>query len=137
METFDRCRRMTMNNENNMIRQQNGNVDKPQEHRTVTPAVDIYENDTEVLLVADLPGVKPENLNLRVDNGELNIEATRTYEKNGTTTGEESFEYLRSFRVPKTIDAEKIGADLKNGVLKVHLPKMEQVRPRKISVKAG
>lgn len=110
------------------------------EHRlTVSPVCDIYENKDEVLLVADLPGVSPEALRINVENDELTLEAPRELASEGTLVGGElrACDYRRSFVVPSGIDASKIEAELKAGVLRLHLPKSAEVKPRQISVRAG
>jgi len=105
----------------------------------VAPRVDIYENDNELLLMADVPGVDKENLKINLDKEALLIEGRVKEEKLGTPLGREyrGVDYRRSFVVPAGIDASKISADLKNGVLNLHLPKAEALKPRQIEVKAG
>lgn len=106
---------------------------------TVIPLVDIAENSQEILLVADLPGVSTDNLSIRLDGNELSIETTRTSKQEGVLLfqGYEDLDFARTFKVPNTIDTSKIDADIKNGVLTIHLPKLESTQPRQISVKAG
>ncbi len=109
------------------------------DRKAVTPACDIYENKEEVLLVADLPGVVPEGLKINLDNDELTLEARRDLPSDGTLLSAEyrACDYRRSFVVPSGIDAAKIAAELKDGILHLHLPKSEDVKPRQISVRAG
>lgn len=106
---------------------------------TVTPAVDIYENDDEILLHADMPGVKKNDIAVNIDNGKLTISGIRQLETSGVATWEEfgNVEYSRSFSVPQTIDTGMVNAELKNGVLKLHLPKSEAAKPRQIEINAG
>jgi HSP20 family protein len=106
---------------------------------TYTPRVDILETEDELLLLADLPGVKEENVDVRFENGELTLHARRAPVK---TTGAILWEnqvgdFFRAFRISEQIDAGKIWAELKNGVLTLHLPKMETAKPRKIAVRGG
>lgn len=96
----------------------------------MNPRVDIYENDDELLLAMDLPGVERDALDLRYDRGVLTIHGKR--EKDG-----EPFEYERSFSVPDTIDAASIGAELTAGVLTVHLPKAAHTKPRQIAIQSS
>jgi HSP20 family molecular chaperone IbpA len=98
--------------------------------RTTVPRVDIYENQDEVLLFADVPGATGDGVNVELDKGELSIRARR----GGDATGPD---YERVFRVSPDIDASKIEAELANGVLRVRLPKADALRPRKIQVKAS
>lgn len=109
------------------------------EDRQVTPFVDIFENQDEILLLADMPGVRTEDLNVRIDKDALVIEGKKTLESEGNLVRCESTSctYARSFSLPQTIDGAKIGASLDRGVLTVHLPKRESVKPRQIRVTAG
>jgi len=104
-----------------------------------TPRVDIVENKEELLLYADLPGVKPEDLNLRFEKGELVLHGRcqpRGPQGKPLLTEYGVGDFCRVFSVSEDVDAEKIGAELKNGVLTVHLPKAEKVKPRQINIKA-
>lgn len=106
---------------------------------TIAPVVDIYENDDEILLHADMPGVSKEDISVNVDNGKLDISGIRKMEASGAANWQEfgNVEYRRSFSVPQTIDVGKVGAKLEDGVLKLHLPKSEAAKPRMIEVKAA
>lgn len=108
---------------------------------TFTPAADIFETETGLTLLADMPGVKPKDLDidLRDDiltlagevappEGPDEVDVLREYR-----TGK----YVRQFTLSEAIDQSKISAHLKNGVLRLVLPKAEKAVPRKISVKAG
>jgi len=90
----------------------------------MTPAVDIYENNDGLTLLADLPGVGRDQLNLGVEQGVLTIEATTT----------NNYGYYRRFQLPEHLDLEHVRADLKHGVLTLNLPKAEAAKPRKIAV---
>ena len=105
----------------------------------VAPAVDIYENEREYLILADLPGVPSDGVQIRFENGELSLEAARQNGDNGEYIGTEivAADYRRLFRIPEIVDSEKIDAQLKNGVLHLVLPKSSKARPRQISVKAN
>jgi HSP20 family molecular chaperone IbpA len=95
--------------------------------RELTPAVDVYENEAELLIVADLPGATSERLDIKIDPPELRFE-TKPAEPNGSS-------YRRSFTIDERIDAGKVSAELKHGVLTIHLPKADEVRPRKIAIR--
>jgi HSP20 family protein len=97
--------------------------------RELTPAVDVYENEHELLVVADLPGVTRERLDIHIDPPELRIE-TKAESAEGTV-------WRRSFTLDERIDAAKVSAELKHGVLTVRLPKADEVKPRKIAIRAG
>ena len=104
----------------------------------VAPAVDIYENEREYLVLADLPGVANDGVHIRFENGELSLDATRQNGENGEVIGSEivAADYRRLFRIPETVDSDKIDAKLQNGVLHLVLPKASKAGPRQISVKA-
>lgn len=98
--------------------------------REVPLPVDIYEGSDELLLLADLPGVEPEGLNVSFDAPELRIEGRRG-------TGDGASLYTRTFRVSEQIDPNGISAELSAGVLKLRLAKAAQSKPRKIEVRAS
>lgn len=107
---------------------------------TFTPRVDIVETEKELLLYAEIPGVKPDDVNLHYEKGELTVHAkvTPRLPKQGVLLKEyDEGDFFRAFTIHESIDAQKIEAQCKNGVLLVHLPKLEAVRPRQISVKAS
>jgi HSP20 family molecular chaperone IbpA len=114
-------------------------IRQSEERPALAPACDIYENRDEILVVADLPGVTPENLEIQFDKGELTFEAKRTLTTTGNALASEIREcdYRRRFGVPAGIDGSKIHAELKDGVLHLHLPKSESLKPRNIAVRAG
>jgi HSP20 family protein len=102
------------------------------------PRVDILENDQEVILIADMPGVKPNDVDVRFENGELTIHGRRTPSHAGRRRVIWEYEpvhYHRSFRLAEDIAADRIEAEMKNGVLRVRLPKAEAAKPRRIAVK--
>ena len=110
--------------------------------RSYRPNVDIIEREDELLLMADIPGVKADDININYENGQLSLHA-----KVDPRQDEASTEYLvreygvgdfyRNFQVGEGIDPSRIEADVKNGVLTLRLPKAEAVKPRKIAVKPG
>jgi len=95
-----------------------------------TPAVDIYETDDELVLLADMPGVNDQGLQLEVSRGVLTLEAEREGNENGNKRG-----YYRQFKLSERIDADAGQAQLKDGVLTLRLPKLETAKPKKIAVK--
>ena len=104
----------------------------------VAPAVDIYENEREYLILADLPGVAHDGVQIRFEGGELSLVATRQEDKASDYLGSEIVvaDYRRLFRIPETVDSEKIEAKLVDGVLHLVLPKSSKAGPRQISVKS-
>ncbi len=106
----------------------------------LSPPVDIYENEQEILLLADVPGVQEDGLSITLEKNELALHAKRHLAEEPGSVLARDFrdgDYYRSFMVPQGIDAEKVEAELKNGVLHVHLPKSDGLKPRRIQVKAG
>jgi len=105
-----------------------------------TPRVDICETDSELTLYADLPGVKPDGVDLRYEDGDLILHgrvAAREPET-GVLLGEyEVGDFYRMFKIHESIDAGRIAAEFRSGVLTVHLPKAEAHRPRQIHVQGG
>lgn len=94
----------------------------------IAPAVDIYENEQEYLVLADLPGVANDAVEIRFEKGELNLHAKRP---------EAQADFRRLFTIPETVDSERIDAELQAGVLRLVLPKASKAKPRQISVKAS
>ena len=93
-----------------------------------SPAVDIYEDDKEIVIKADLPEVEEKDIDLRVDDGQMTIKAERKFEHEEKKENYHRVErrygsFLRSFALPETVDPEKIAAKYDKGVLKVTLPK--------------
>lgn len=106
---------------------------------TYTPRCDIFETDDELLLCADLPGVEPGDADVRFENGELTIYARCAPRQEGVNYLDCEYgvgDYYRAFSIGEAVDSDMIAAELKNGVLTVHLPKSEAVKPKRIAVKA-
>lgn len=105
------------------------------------PPVDVFENESGITLLADLPGVTREQLGVRVDGETLTIEATAAVEgprDMELVWGEAQYPaYRRSFTLSRELDTERIEATLKDGVLRLSIPKIEEARPRRIEVRAG
>jgi HSP20 family protein len=104
-----------------------------------SPRVDIYETERELLLYAELPGVKPEDVDLHFEKGELILHGKLQPQgepKSWWLREYEVGDFYRVFTIHESIDAGKIEAECKNGVLTLHLPKVEAARPRQIPVKA-
>lgn len=110
------------------------------------PKVEIVELEAELLLTAELPGLVKENVEITYENELLTIRGEKKEEKMEEKNGGAKYhvwertygEFIRTFALPKTIEAEKITAEMKNGVLKVHMPKAAEplIKGKKIEVKA-
>jgi HSP20 family protein len=106
---------------------------------TWAPAVDIYETEHELVVKADIPEIKPEELDIRVENNILTIRGERKFEKKVNEDNylrvERSYgSFSRSFSLANTVNAEAIKADYKNGVLTLSIPKREEAKPKQIKV---
>jgi HSP20 family protein len=104
-----------------------------------TPRVDIYETDQELILYADLPGVRPEDVDLRYEQGELVLHGKvrpRHPDVDFLLQEYEEGDFYRVFTVHESIDGSRIEAECKNGVLAVHLPKVEAAKPKQVAVRA-
>jgi HSP20 family protein len=103
-----------------------------------TPRVDIYETGDELVLACDMPGLKPADIDLRFENGELilhgKVKPRQTNER--FFLGEYGVgDFYRSFAINGAFDASKIAAEYKFGVLTIRLPKREEVKPKRIAIK--
>ncbi len=104
------------------------------------PAVDIYEDHERFLLIAELPGIDPGRVDLKVEDSRLMLRGERKLENEEKRENYHRVERLygtfaRTFSLPTTVDAAKIAAEYKNGVLRVSIPKKPEVMPKQISVK--
>ena len=108
---------------------------------TLMPPVNVFEDAAGITLYADLPGVPRDRLNLQVEADTLTIEGEVSLD---TPEGMEATHaeiglprYRRAFTLSKELDSEKVSAELRNGVLKLRIPKAEHAQPRRIEVKVG
>ena len=106
------------------------------------PAVDIYETEHELVVKADVPDVKPEELDIRVERNILTIRGERKFEKkvdeNNYLRVERSYgSFSRNFSLANTVNTEAIKADYKDGVLTLSIPKREEAKPKQIKVQVG
>jgi len=104
----------------------------------ITPPVDIYETAEGLVVKADLPGVAKEGLDVRVENHLLTIRGKVAHVAAGDPVYREYglVNFFRQFELNERVDASKISAELKHGVLTLNLPKAEEAKPRKIEVRA-
>ena len=120
-------------------------VASPAEHTrpgpVFTPAVDIFETDKEITLLADMPGVSGNNLNIDLRDDTLTlmgeIDPFEGPDEKDILIEYEVGKYFRQFTLSEVIDQEKIEANLNDGVLRLSLPKVEKAKPRKITVNAA
>jgi HSP20 family protein len=115
----------------NLMQEANGRTaerDTPERGLAVSPRVDVLETENEFLVLADMPGTRPEEVDVRFEQGELSVHGRRATRKDEFAT------YHRVFAISDTVAADKISAELKAGVLTIHLPKVEAVKPKRIAV---
>ncbi len=106
------------------------------------PPVDIIENDEAIMVKAELPGIKKDDIQLKIHDGILTISGQKKSENNNEKEkiyrNERMYgPFCRSFSLPTTVDAGKIKASYKNGILTVNLPKVEAVKPKEIPIEVG
>ena len=104
-----------------------------------TPSVDIKEEDNQFVLIADIPGVDPKEIEIHMENGILTIKGERESEKKTEREGYKRIErehgvFYRRFTMPEGVNADGIEANSKHGVLTVTIPKQEAAQPRRITV---
>lgn len=107
-----------------------------------SPSVDMVDTDGEYTVTAELPGVKPEDVHVEIDEGVLTLKGEKRDEREEKTRNRRIFEreygsFERSFTLPRSVDPENVEAEFKNGILTVHLPKREESMGRKIEIQAG
>jgi len=126
--------------EENFTRDRSGHADLA----TWAPPVDIYETENELVIKADLPDVQDKDIDVRVENNTLTIRGERKFEQNVNEDNylriERSYgSFMRSFSLPNTVSSENIRAEYRNGVLTLHMAKLEESKPKqvKISVSAN
>lgn len=103
-----------------------------------TPRVDIYETDQELTLYAEVPGARPEDVDLHYEKGELGLHVRVKPRLTGRPLLLQEYQdgdFYRAFTIHESIDSSRISADCKNGVLTIHLPKAEVAKPRQIPVR--
>ncbi len=108
------------------------------------PAVDVRETNDEIHVMAELPGLKPEDVSVTVENGVLTISGEKKHE---VQEGKEEGNYYlferrygrfeRSFTLPRTVNADQVNARFRDGVLTIVLPKAEEARPRKVQIEVN
>ena len=106
------------------------------------PSVDIFENENEVVIKAELPGMNAKDIDIRLENNVLILKGERKFEKE---TKEENYHrvereygtFSRSFALPTAVNTDKVSADYKDGVLKIVLPKKEEIKPKAIKISAA
>jgi len=109
---------------------------------TFAPAVDVYEDDHNITLKIEVPGIEEKDIDVRIENNTLTVHGERKFEKEEK---EENFRrverqygsFTRSFTLPNTVDPEKVSANYDKGVLKIALAKKAEAKPKQIKVNVG
>lgn len=107
--------------------------------RAWAPSVDIYENENEVVLCAEIPGVEEKDVEIKVEDNNLIIKGERKFEKEAKEENYHRIErsygsFFRSFALPSYIEQDRIEAEHENGVLRVRMPKKAELKPRKVKI---
>jgi HSP20 family protein len=113
--------------------------DEPSTTTSWSPAVDIYETDSEIMVQAELPGVDRKDIALQLENNVLTLKGDRRFEKETNQDNYHRIErsyggFSRAFTIPTIVDEDKIRADYRDGILRVALPKKEQVKAKQIKI---
>ena len=113
--------------------------DEPSSTTSWSPAVDIYETEGEITVHAELPGVDRKDIALNLEKNVLTLKGERRFEKETKQENYHRIEraygaFSRSFSIPAIVDEEKIRAEYKDGILRISLPKKEQVKPKQIQI---
>jgi HSP20 family protein len=107
-----------------------------------TPAVDIYEDAHKVSLRIEVPGLKPEDVDVRVENNTLTVRGERKFASNEKQENYHRIErlygnFVRTFTLPQTVDSDQVSANYDSGVLTIDLPKKAEAKPKQIKVAVG
>src|SRR5215470_16867557 len=107
-----------------------------------SPAVDVYEDDHNITLKIEVPGIDEKDIDIRVENNTLTVHGERKFEKDEKEENYRRVErqygsFTRTFTLPATVDADNIQADYEKGVLKVRLAKKAEAKPKQIKVNVG
>lgn len=120
---------------------ESGEIQQRESETVLRPPVDIFEDSEGITLLADMPGVGKERLNLHVDNDSLIVEGDASVPMpegmEALYADVQATRYRRSFALSSELDTERIDASLNDGLLRVRIPKRAEVRPRKIEVQVG
>jgi HSP20 family molecular chaperone IbpA len=124
-----------------MVKRQETTPSQREETRTLgrvlTPAVDIFESEDKITLVADMPGVANDGLDINLEKGILTLNGAVSFESRDKSLLREfsGANYYRQFKISEHIDAEKTTAGLNNGVLTLAIPKADSAKPKKIEIR--
>jgi len=128
---------------NRLFRETQGNgQDEALTSSSFAPAVDVYEDEHNVTLKIEVPGIDEKDIDVRIESNTLTVHGERKIEKEEKEENYRRVErqygsFTRTFNLPPTVDAEKVQADYDKGVLKITLPKKAEAKPKQIKVNVG
>jgi len=130
---------MTMHDRMNKIFDETLSKTAQGAHGDWLPPVDIYETESEIVILSELPGMKEEDMDIQVSDGVLSLKGEKKYPAEGDKDNYYRLEraygkFSRSFAIPNTVDINSVKANLKDGLLKVTLQKKNEIQPRVIKV---
>jgi HSP20 family protein len=107
-----------------------------------SPSVDIFENQDKIILEAELAGMKPEEVDISIENNVITLKGERKFEKTEDNDNYHRVErsygsFVRSFTLPRTVVSDEAEANFENGILSITLPKREEAKARKIEIKGS
>ncbi|MFZ0662058.1 MAG: Hsp20/alpha crystallin family protein [Acidobacteriaceae bacterium] len=132
----------TLQNRLNSLFQDYNREGEPVTTASFVPPVDIYEDDHQIMLKLEVPGMKQEDLDIQIENNNLTVRGERKFEKEEK---EENFHrierrygsFYRAFTIPSTVNADSVKADYDAGVLSIRLEKRPEAKPKQIKVQVG
>jgi len=127
---------------NRLFRDSHGDHEEALTTSTFAPAVDVYEDEHNITLNIEVPGIEEKDIDVRIENNTLTVHGERKFEKEQK---EENFRrverqygsFTRSFTLPNTVDTENIQANYDKGILKIQLAKKAEAKPKQIKVNLG
>src|SRR6266705_2125240 len=127
---------------NRLFQQSYGDREESLTTSSFAPAVDVYEDEHNVTLKIEVPGIDEKDIDVRLENNTLTVHGERKIEKEEKEENYRRVErqygsFTRTFNLPTTVDAEKVSASYDKGVLKVSLPKKAEAKPKQIKVNVG
>jgi HSP20 family protein len=119
-----------------------GGQDESLTTSTFAPALDVYEDEHQVVLKIEVPGIDEKDIDVRVENNTLTVHGERKIEKEEKEENYRRVErqygsFTRTFTLPQTVDTENVSANYDKGVLKINLPKKAEAKPKQIKVNVG
>src|ERR1700689_2158247 len=119
-----------------------GDQDESLTSTAFAPPVDVYEDEHNVTLKIEVPGIDEKDIDVRIENNTLTVHGERKFEKEEKEENYRRVErqygsFTRTFTLPTTVDAEKVSANYDKGVLKISLPKKAEAKPKQIKVNVG